>query len=156
MNIYIYIYIYIYISAIHLNSNTKLNLKWKKNPKEIQKKGACLPRQCWQTLWTGLRYQPGLKVLICPSCLTRAKRGVPFVLPWRSRLGNLDKRGFPIGTNRLFCSSGHISLLLEYIYVCVYAYASINFYNFQIKSNLFIKMNRHFHHDMLNKSLVEA
>ena len=45
------------------------------------------------------------KRTFCPGCQTRDKKAPPFVPDWRSRLGNWDNRGFPTGTNQLFCSS---------------------------------------------------
>ena len=71
MNIYLYFSILVEF-ILHLNSNTKLNLKWNKNnPKETEKRhfgkgGAC-------HIDAGRPFGPGW-VLFCPGCLIRDKR----------------------------------------------------------------------------------
>ena len=136
---YIHEYLYTYILVefiLHLNSNTKVQLKWKRNkPKETgkrKKRGPYQPGPKGLRATSALaaplvsvgntnRDQRGcvprrswqhfwsrLVVLFCPGSLNWDEFSPPFVPPWRSRLGNRDNRGFPTRTNRLFCSSESI------------------------------------------------
>ena len=45
--------------------------------------------------------------------------------------------------------------IIARICMCVYACASINPYNFQTKSNLYMKFYSHIHHKKINKCLIE-
>ena len=127
-----YLYTYILVEFIlHLNSNTKVQLKWKKINQKKQKK------EKKEGLWSrlvprGLRASSAMAAPLVPvgvsnrdqrssfvlGSLNRDEFSPPFVPPWRFWLGNWDNRGFLTGTNRLFCSSGGSDGLWLY-YFCV-------------------------------------
>ena len=101
-----YIFIFILLQFIlHLNSNTKFNLKWNRNnPKETGKKGGplvpvgntnrdqrgCLPRWRWQTLWSQ-------RASFVPVAWPRTKKGTLLSrlggLGWETRTKGLSQPG---------------------------------------------------------------